>query len=161
MEKQVKTPKRQPLRLKREFEIYRLWWYLPSILKGRPAEAVGNDPGLIKFGVTDPEILDLLAIETQTEFAEKYGIKDPNTLSEWNKKLEKDRSLEEIFAPLKKLTPNVMVGLYKAAVNDGKAAEVRAWMELVEKVQPGLTLNLPSTDAKLDKLTEIIDKAGE
>ncbi len=154
-EETIKSVKTQPLQLKREFEIYRFWWYLPSILKGQPLE------GLLKFGITDVEIQELLAIRTQTEFAEKYGIKSLNTLSAWNKKLEKERSLDDIFGWAKKLTPNVLIGLYKAAVNDGKAAEVRAWMELVEKIQPGITLNLPSTDAKLDKLTEIIDKAGE
>jgi len=153
---EVNKPKKGTLRLKREFEIYRLWWCLPGILRGRPIEATANDPGLAKFGITDPELQELLQIKTQTAFAEKYGIKDLNTLSEWNKKLEEDRSIDDLFGWAKKLTPNVLIGLYKAAVNDGKAAEFRAWMEVVEKIQPGLTLNIPGADSKLDKLAEII-----
>ncbi|MGH7141221.1 MAG: hypothetical protein ACREGH_01120 [Minisyncoccia bacterium] len=112
---------------KQEFEAYVLWRSLPSFLRGQPRNVVE------KLGIDDELALSLLEIRNQGEFAKRFGIKDLGTLSEWNKKIEECGGLlRDINAWAKRLTPNVISALYREATKTGKAAEVRAWMEIVE-----------------------------
>jgi hypothetical protein len=87
---------------------------------------------LEKLGIDDEIALSLLEIKTQTEFAKKFDIKDLATLTDWNKKLEDEGMVPRINAWARKLTPNVTFALYRTARKYGKAAEVKAWYELVE-----------------------------
>jgi len=91
---------------KQDFNSYVLWKSLPSFLKGQPKVM------LEKFGITDELAVELLQIKTQGEFATKFGIKDPGTLTDWNKRM--------------------VLALYKNASKHGKAQEVRAWFEIIE-----------------------------
>ena len=111
---------------KHEFDTYALWKSLPSFLRGQP-KAV-----LEKFGLQDEIVLSLLEIRTQTEFAEKFDIKDKTTLSKWNKRIEEEGLLPWINSWARKLTPNVISALYRSASKEGKASEVKAWFEIVE-----------------------------
>lgn len=112
---------------KQEFESYVLWRSMPSILRGQPRHVVE------KLGVDDELAMSLLEIKNQTEFAKKFGIKDLGTLSEWNKRIEKSGGLmKSIHIWAKRLTPNVVSALYREATKTGRAAEVKAWMEIIE-----------------------------
>lgn len=112
---------------KQEFESYILWRSMPSILRGQPRHVVE------KLGIDDELAMSLLDIKNQTEFAKRFGIKDLGTLTEWNKRIENSGGLmKNIHSWAKKLTPNVVSALYREATKTGKAAEVRAWMEIVE-----------------------------
>ena len=111
---------------KQDFSSYVLWKSLPSFLKGQPRVM------LEKFGIADDVIIDLLSIKTQGEFAAKFGIKDPGTLTDWNKRIEKEGLLTSINSWARSLTPNVVLALYKNASKHGKAQEVRAWFEIIE-----------------------------
>ncbi len=112
---------------KREFESYVLWRSMPSILRGQPRHVIE------KLGIDDEIAMSLLDIKNQTEFAERFGIKDLGTLSEWNKKIEESGGLmKTIHLWAKRLTPNVVSALYREATKTGRAAEVKAWMEIVE-----------------------------
>jgi hypothetical protein len=111
---------------KQDFDSYVLWKSLPSILRGQPRQM------LEKFGIDDNTSISLLEIKTQAEFAKRFGIKDPVTLSDWNKRIEKDGLITSINAWARKLTPNVTLSLYKAITKNGKASEVKAWYEIVE-----------------------------
>jgi hypothetical protein len=113
---------------KQEFEAYIAWKSLPAFLKGQP-EAV-----LKKTGMDDEATLELLKIRTQTEFAARFGIKDLGTLTDWNKRIEDDGLLNDIYAWARKLTPNVVFALYKNVSKHGKAKEVKAWFEIVENL---------------------------
>lgn len=108
-----------------DFESYAIWKSLPSFLRGQPRQA------LEKLGVDSEIALSLLEIRTQTEFAERFGIKDLTTLSDWNKKLEKD-GISRIHDWARKLTPNVIWALYRNVSKQGRAAEVKMWMEIIE-----------------------------
>lgn len=116
-----KTPYKE-----QDFETYVLWKSLPSILRGQPRAM------LEKQGYDDELALELLQIKSQKDFAIKYGIKDQGTLTDWNKRIEKEGLLDNINSWARKLTPNVTYSLYKNIVKNGKAQEVRAWFELVE-----------------------------
>lgn len=112
---------------KQEFESYVLWRSMPSILRGQPRHVIE------KLGIDDEVAMALLDIKNQTEFAKKFDIKDPGTLSAWNKKIEEDGGLmKHIHVWAKKLTPNVISALYRETTKTGRASEVRVWMEIVE-----------------------------
>ncbi len=111
---------------KQDFNSYVLWKSLPSFLKGQPKVM------LEKFGIADDVTIELLSIKTQGEFATKFGIKDPGTLTDWNKRIEKEGLLTSINSWARSLTPNVVLALYKNASKHGKAQEVRAWFEIIE-----------------------------
>ena len=112
--------------LKQEFTSYIKWKSLPTFLRGQP------EPVLIKMGINDPEVFELLKIKTQTEFAEKYGVRDLGTLTDWNKRIVEEGLLEDIYGWARQLTPNVVLALYKNVTKNGRAHEVRAWFELIE-----------------------------
>lgn len=112
---------------KQEFESYVIWRSMPSILRGQPRHVIE------KLGIDDELAMSLLEIKNQTEFAKKFGIKDLGTLTEWNKRIEKSGGLmKSIHLWAKRLTPNVVSALYREATKTGKAAEVKAWMEIIE-----------------------------
>lgn len=111
---------------KQDFNSYILWKSLPSYLKGQP-KAV-----LEKFGISDETALELLQIKNQSEFASKFSIKDLGTLTDWNKKIEKEGLVTSINSWARNLTPNVVLALYKNVSKHGKAQEVRAWFEIIE-----------------------------
>ncbi|MFA5000755.1 MAG: hypothetical protein WC531_00800 [Candidatus Paceibacterota bacterium] len=110
---------------KQVYETYALWKSLPSFLKGQPRVA------LEKFGIEEEAVFDLLLIKTQLDFSKKYEI-DVGTLTDWNKRLEKDGLSKNLNAWARKLTPNVIFALYKNIIKSGRAHEVRAWFEIVE-----------------------------
>lgn len=113
---------------KQDFNSYVLWKSLPSYLKGQPKTV------LEKFGISDDTALELLQIKNQSEFATKFGIKDLGTLTDWNKRIEKEGLLTSINSWARNLTPNVVLALYKNASKHGKAQEVRAWFEIIENI---------------------------
>ena len=118
--------KRLTVYKKQDFSSYILWKSLPSFLKGQPRVV------LEKFGISDEIVFSMLEIKTQTEFANRFGIKDLGTLTDWNKRIEKDGLLTSVNSWARNLTPNVIFALYKNVSKHGKAQEVRAWFELIE-----------------------------
>jgi hypothetical protein len=65
------------------------------------------------------------------DFSKKYRV-DTGTLTDWNKRLEKDGLIVGINSWARKLTPNVIFALYKNIIKSGRAHEVKAWFEIVE-----------------------------
>lgn len=126
MEDEINSPKFGAYK-RQEFESYILWRSMPSVLRGQPKHVIE------KFGIDDELAMSLLEIKNQTEFAKRFGIKDLGTLTDWNKKIEESGGLlKNVNSWAKKLTPNVLSALYREATKTGKAAEVKAWMEIVE-----------------------------
>ena len=107
------------------YETYVLWKSLPSFLKGQPKVA------LEKFGIEEESLFELLSIKTQLNFSKKYKV-DAGTLTDWNKRLEKDGLIMDMNSWARKLTPNVIFALYKNIIKNGRAHEVRAWFEIIE-----------------------------
>ena len=123
-----KNAKNQGVYKTQDFESYTMWKAMPSVLRGQPRQV------LEKFGIDDEIAISLLEIKTQTEFAKRFDIKDLATLTDWNRKIEKDGLIPGINAWARKLTPNVLLALYKSISKDGKASEVKAWYEIVENM---------------------------
>ena len=70
--------------------------------------------------------------KTQRELAKNFGVGE-DTLSEWKRR---DGFWDEATKRRKEWgrerTPNVILGLYRKAVRDGNAAEVKLWLEYIE-----------------------------
>ncbi|HMP67235.1 MAG TPA: hypothetical protein PKA60_00595 [Candidatus Paceibacterota bacterium] len=107
------------------FDTYILWKSLPTFLKGQPKVS------LEKFGIDEEIIFNLLEIKTQADFGKRYNV-DGGTLTDWNKRIQKDGLSKNINSWARKLTPNVVFALYKNITKNGRAHEVRAWYELIE-----------------------------
>lgn len=124
-QKPINADKREVYK-KQDFNTYVIWRSLPSMMKGQPRHI------LEKMGIDDDSILLLLEIKNQAEFAKRFNIKDATTLSEWNKRIEDEGLLQSIHGWARKLTPNVIFALYRNVRKYGKAADVKAWYEIVE-----------------------------
>ena len=111
---------------KQDFATYITWKSLPTFLRGQP-EAV-----IRKMGIEDEVVIDLLRLKTQKDFAAEYDIKDLGTLTDWNKIIEEEGLVEHTCAWARKLTPNVVLALYKNVTKHGKSKEVKTWFELIE-----------------------------
>ena len=118
--------KKSQVRKVQDFETYAMWKSLPSFLRGQPRQV------LEKFGIDDDIILDLLEVKNQKQFAERFGIGDPATLTDWNKRLQREGGIARIHEWARKLTPNVIFALYRNVSKHGDAAEVKTWFEVVE-----------------------------
>lgn len=144
-EKIVQNP-----RLKREFQTYVLWSSLPSLLRDL------SDSDLEKFGFHDPLVIQLLRIRWQYEFANTFNV-SMDQLTEWNRKIEAE-GLADYKAWTRGLTRNVIMALYKTIIKEGKAAEVKLWLQAVEGWSEKTRLGVES-EAKVELSPEVIAKA--
>lgn len=111
---------------KQDFAAYVTWKSLPTFLRGQP------DAVLRKMGIDDDITIELLQIKTQKDFATRYNVKDLGTLTDWNKRIEDEGLLEHTYTWARKLTPNVVLALYKNVTKYGKSKEVKTWFEIIE-----------------------------
>jgi hypothetical protein len=109
-----------------EYEMYAYWKFLPVQLRGLPEESIK------KLGIDDEDVLFLLAIKTQRQFAAEFGIKDLGTLTDWNKRLMKENSLPYIRFWSKFLDGNVVFAHYKKILQDPKSQDITSWFSLHE-----------------------------
>jgi len=120
------TAARPPYK-RQDFESYKLWLSLPSVLRAQPRHA------LERMGLDDEAVLSLLEIRSQAEFARRFRHRGPGTLSDWNRRIEAEGGLmPEIRAWARPLTSHVVLALHRQAVRTGHAAEARAWMDIIE-----------------------------
>lgn len=102
-----KNAKRSVYREK-EFEMYVLWKSMPAYFRGM------KKTELHAHGFTDPLVMEIAAIKSQTAFAKKFRIKDLGTLTDWNAKISKNKiNSNESHSPFQKQT---------IAVNDALTA---------------------------------------
>ncbi len=150
MKKKTKKGKKLAYR-EQDFNTYVLWKSLPSLLRGKSAMELSS------LGIKDEIAVELLTIRNQNEFAEKYKISQVAILSRWNKKIEENNLIRQnITWWAKKLTPNVVSGLYKGAVSKGSAAEAKLWFQYIEDWSEK-TLIEPTGEG-LKELTDIFRK---
>ena len=128
MVKKRKSRKKQEkgIRRKSDFQLYVLWKSLPSLLRGQSKEIFAQ------YGFEDELVLQLFELKTQQDFQKKFLL-NKNTLTKWNKRIEKEGLLaEKIMVWAKKLTANVISALYKKVIEEGDAQRTKLWLEFVE-----------------------------
>ena|SRR6266568_4033066 len=107
------------------FDLYTAWRSIPVFIRKEEYSEILEDLKL------DEQLLtDLIKINNQTEFAEKYHVEN-STLTNWNKLIKKRDILGDTNKWAKKLTKNVLFALYKNAINTGNPASIKLWLQVV------------------------------
>jgi hypothetical protein len=111
---------------KEVFETYISWKSVPAFMRKYDTTVLAE-----RLGIEEVALIELIAIRTQTEFAQKYDV-EPSTLSNWNKLIEKRDILPDMRQWAKKLTRNVLWSLYKTIMEKGDANSILLWLKLIE-----------------------------
>jgi len=129
--KQLATQEQNDTGIKKtkEFEAFAQWLALPAILRTKTEEELKS------YGITDPDVLEMLKIKNLKEFAKKFNL-NPGTLSEWKKKAH-DMGMfddaKDLFRSMsKEVYGALFIGIQK---NDGDAPRVRVWEEIMHNKQ--------------------------
>ena len=129
----------------------------PKKSKNRPPYKKADYKEFIKF-YSMPSVFrqEKYGFRTKDGFAKHFEL-SPDTLTDWQKRPEFNRDVDE---QLKKWgadkTPDVIASLYRTILADGKAAEVKLWLQFMKNWKEGMILEQPSIEKnnKLDKLLE-------
>lgn len=124
------------IRRKDAFGAYTLFKSLPPLLL-RPVidEETGVRPTpreyALSIGIDDETTLDLLDLQTQKNFAAKYGIAE-QTLVRWNKQLEGHTTLSDMQVWARPLLANVLMRLYAQIMEDNaQPGHYALWLKVV------------------------------
>ena len=115
---------------------------------------------LENLGIKSEEVLELAGIQTQKDFAEKYGLNE-DTLVIWNKQKVpvefQDIDWRKWAAPL---TKNVVATLYDRITGsekgDGDAARIKLWLQAVDGYVEEQNVNHDVSHATLLGVRELI-----
>lgn len=117
------------------FETYTHFKSLPSSLLRPPRdEKTGRRPKprafALSLGVEDDEFLDLISLQSQKNFAVRYGV-TPQTLSRWNKQIRASASFGDLNGWAYPLMANVLFRLYEQIyTGKGHPSHFKLWFEL-------------------------------
>lgn len=137
-----------------EYRAYLIWKNMPMKWLGMGREYLEN------MGIRNEEILMLSGIQTQKDFADKFGLNE-TTLVEWNKHkipIEyQDIDWRKWAAPL---TKNVVATLYDRITGsekgDGDAARIKLWLQAVDGYVEEQNINHDVSHATLLGVRELI-----
>lgn len=141
-----------------KFALYKIWRGIPPLMRGQ-------DPQLIaRLGIDDQDIADLMEIKTQNEFSKRHDV-DIGTLTDWNKRLDKDEDIQDSKKWFRRLTRNVVSALYRKALIEGDAARAKLWFQYVESWQESFGIEASGefqhiiSPERKKKLDEILARA--
>ena len=131
-----------------DFQSYVTWKSLPSLLRSEKEET------LRKLGFEDDNILVLLKIRSQKEFAGIYKISQ-KCLSDWNLRIdEKDLLKDARKKYFRKLMSNVITAVYRKTLSEGDAQRGKFLAQYLEDFEERTQQRSP----QLDQLTELLTK---
>lgn len=139
---------------KAEYRAYLIWKNMPMKWLGMGREYLEN------MGIRSEEVLMLAGIQTQKDFADKFGLNE-TTLVEWNKQkipIEfQDIDWRKWAMPL---TKNVVATLYDRITGsekgDGDAARIKLWLQAVDGYVEEQNVNHDVSHATLLGVRELI-----
>jgi len=139
------------------FAAFILWSTVPSLLRYPPKNKDGTKPTPREFaesmGIEDEEILKLIDIKTQGQFAEKYGIGD-STVYRWKKKAAERDVLMDIRKWAQPLTRNVILSLYNKAIRGGLPDHYKLFLQAI----PGWSEKIRIDQRTIKKvIVEVVD----
>lgn len=131
----VKATSDLPIEKTFEFEMFALWYSIPTFLKNpMPHKKTGYKPDVREFceemGIDDERVIELAMIPTMTEFCAAYNI-NKNTATEWKKLLHERDLYADLSEWTKPLTKNVMMSLYAACLRGGFPDHYKLWLQTV------------------------------
>lgn len=94
--------------------------------------------------------------KTMTDFA-RYNKISRDTLHEWKKRPEYEKERQIYLKKwMKDKTPNAIQAMYKTILKEGKASEVKLWLEYGEEWIPGMVLHTPEMVAAIRERTNLV-----
>ncbi len=137
-----KGVKKNTIRNTKVFDLYCVWYSLPTMWKGEAEQA------LRKVGIMDQEVIDLLAMKYQADFVRKYRVKS-NTLSRWNKLIQ-DKGGPKAFRSdwTQHWMSNVFAAVYKKAIVEGDPARAKFLAQIFEDWVEKQSVLVESKDMK-------------
>ena len=136
----------------KEFDMYVLWKSLPAYFRGMKKEQLHS------HGFTDPLIMKIASIRSQTAFAKKFRIKDLGTLTDWNAKIKKEKlDTNESHAAFQKQAHvvNDVLSTLPNTLLKKELFELRALVSALKKENESLKKQLaPSVPVKPQKSAE-------
>ena len=112
-------------RMEHTRETFKAWLLMPRTFLG------AGEHVLNALGIREPEVMELFGIKSQSEFATRFGVAEP-TLSHWKREMHRGSDFQDFRVQMQQLTKNVMGALYRKTIEDGDAARVKLWMQVVE-----------------------------
>lgn len=110
----------------KEYRLYLIWRSLPLEF------TQAGKQHLLDMGVDDEELLELVEIKTQLDFAKKYEL-SKDTLSLWNKaKPPVEYSDIDWRVWARHLTRRVVQFLFEGIKKDMDANRIKLWMQMVD-----------------------------
>ena len=99
-------------------------------------------------------------IRTEGEFAKKFNL-NKDTLTSWK---QRDVFQKDVDKQIRKWgsdkTPDVIAALYRTILQDGKAAEVKLWLQFIKNWKEGMVLDTNIYE-KTNPLMDILDNLDE
>ena len=135
--------------------------------QGKPRNRVPNNPykkgdykEFVRFyAMPSAYKRDKFGVGTETEFAKLKEL-SPETLTEWKKRPEFEKDIDD---QLNKWgagkTPDVIASLYRTILKDGKASEVKLWLQYIKRWKEGVIIESPPFDmASIAKAVREVNK---
>lgn len=105
------------------YDTYVLWYSIPLAVKNL------SQPEREKMNLNELA-MKLTTIRTQDQFCKEYGV-HRDTLHEWKRKTSWDEIDTGIKTWMKMMTANWRLALYRTAMKDGKAPEVKLLEQII------------------------------
>lgn len=142
-EKNISSTTENPYKID-TYELYKVWKLLPSFFKYPPKdkktkETIDPKEFMLSMGIEDEKVLSLAGIQTQGDFARAHGVSQ-DTLTDWNKTLFSDGSLDDIRHWSVPLSKNVLMSMYTRILKTGDPLAAKLWFQVVEKWQEKLSV---------------------
>lgn len=121
--------------LKAEFDMYKVWRTIPSLLRYPPKSKDGSLPDPSEFaqsmGIENDVILDLVQLKNKKQFAERFNV-SVETISDWEKKCREGNALQGARNWATDLTKNMILQMYNHAMKKGHPAMFKLWLQSIE-----------------------------
>ena len=100
--------------------------------------------------------------KTEKEFAKEYDLA-PDTLVDWKKRPEFTKDIDAQLAKWgADKTPDVLASLYRTILKEGKASEVKLWLQFIKNWKEGMIVERPDFDmASIAKVVRKIKEEDE
>ena len=98
--------------------------------------------------------------KTEQDFAKHYNLSQ-DTLVDWKKRPEFEKDVDIQLAKWgADKTPDVLAALYRTILADGKASEVKLWLQYIKSWKEGMVLE-GTIETNENPLIELLDKLDE
>jgi len=133
-----KEPEKDPIIIKKgDYKAFVKFYSLPSVFRQE------------KYGY-----------RTEQDFAKDYDLCQ-DTLTEWKKRKEFNNDVDIQLAKWgADKTPDVLAALYRTILADGKASEVKLWLQYIKSWKEGMVLE-GTIETNENPLIELLDKLDE